>query len=52
MSIRGIVINERLQAVLMAIQFVILILASVVALVKVGFDKAGDQAIKPELSWL
>lgn len=51
-SIRGIVISERLQAVLMVIQFAVLILASVIALVKVGFDKAGDQAITPELSWL
>lgn len=39
--------RERLQAVLMVIQFAVLILASVIALVKVGFDKAGDQAITP-----
>ncbi|RPA12209.1 APC family permease [Gordonia sp. OPL2] len=51
-SIRGIVISERMQAVLMFVQFAVLILASVIALVKVGLDKAGPQAISPEISWL
>ncbi|MFT4085586.1 MAG: APC family permease [Gordonia sp. (in: high G+C Gram-positive bacteria)] len=51
-SIRGIVISERIQTALMVIQFAVLIVASVVALTKVGLDKAGDQAITPQLSWL
>ncbi|MGV9858120.1 APC family permease [Gordonia sp. NPDC003425] len=51
-SIRGIVISERMQSVLMFIQFGILILASVIALVKVVTDHAGPQAITPELGWL
>ncbi|PHV68814.1 APC family permease [Williamsia muralis] len=51
-SIRGIVISERMQNVLIAVQFGVLITASVIALVKVGLDKAGPQAINPELSWL
>ncbi|MDL9945917.1 APC family permease [Gordonia sp. ABSL11-1] len=51
-SIRGIVISERMQAVLMFVQFAVLILASVIALVKVGLDTAGPQAISPEISWL
>lgn len=51
-SIRGIVISERIQAVLMFIQFAVLITASVIALTKVGLGKAGEQAITPELSWL
>ncbi|MGV9824456.1 APC family permease [Gordonia sp. NPDC003429] len=51
-SIRGIVISERMQSVLMFIQFGILILASVIALVKVATDHAGPQAATPELGWL
>jgi amino acid transporter len=51
-SIRGILISERMQNVLIVIQFGVLIVASVIALVKVGFDKAGPQAINPSLSWL
>lgn len=51
-SIRGIVISERIQSVLMFIQFGILILASVIALVKVATDHAGPQAVSPEWSWL
>ncbi|MGV9710523.1 APC family permease [Gordonia sp. NPDC003424] len=51
-SIRGIVISERIQAVLMFIQFAILISASIIALTKVALDKAGPQAITPSLSWL
>ncbi|GAC51487.1 APC family permease [Gordonia amicalis] len=51
-SIRGIVISERMQAILMFIQFAVLIVASVIALVKVGTGRAGAQAIDPELSWL
>ena len=51
-SIRGILISERMQNVLIIIQFGVLISASVIALFKVGFDKAGPQAIDPSLSWL
>jgi len=51
-SIRGIVISERMQAVLMFIQFFVLILVSIIALVKVGLGSAGEQAISPELGWL
>ncbi|MBE7163012.1 MAG: APC family permease, partial [Williamsia herbipolensis] len=51
-SIRGIVISERMQNVLIAVQFGVLIVASVVALVKVATDTAGPQAISPSWSWL
>ncbi len=51
-SARGIVISERIQNVLMAIQFVVLITVSVIALVRVFAGTAGEQAIKPSLSWL
>lgn len=51
-SIRGIVISEPMQMILMFIQFAVLIVASVIALVKVGLDRAGPQAIDPEWSWL
>ncbi|MBJ7288968.1 APC family permease [Williamsia sp.] len=51
-SIRGILISERMQNVLIAVQFGVLIVASVIALVKVGFDKAGPQAITPSWDWL
>ncbi|ETA08785.1 MULTISPECIES: APC family permease [Gordonia] len=51
-SIRGIVISERMQAILMFVQFAVLIIASVIALVKVGTGRAGEQAVTPEWSWL
>ena len=51
-SIRGIVISERLLVALMFIQFGVLVLASVIALVKVGTGHAGAQAITPQWSWL
>ncbi|MGU3292165.1 APC family permease [Williamsia sp. M5A3_1d] len=51
-SIRGILISERMQNILIAVQFGVLIVASVIALVKVGFDKAGPQAISPSWDWL
>ncbi|ORM25936.1 APC family permease [Williamsia sp. 1135] len=51
-SIRGILISERMQNVLIVIQFGVLIVASVIALFKVGLDKAGPQAINPSLSWI
>jgi amino acid transporter len=50
-SYRGIVITERLQAVLVSIQFAILALFSVVALVKVFGDSAGPQAVAPSVEW-
>jgi amino acid transporter len=50
-SYRGIVITERLQAVLVSIQFAILVLFSVVALVKVFSDSAGPQAVDPSWEW-
>ncbi|MBE7159879.1 MAG: APC family permease [Williamsia herbipolensis] len=51
-SIRGIVISERMQNVLIAVQFGVLIVASVVALVKVATGTAGPQAISPSWGWL
>lgn len=51
-SARGIVLSERLQNVLIAIQFGVLIVVSVIALVKVFSGTAGEQAITPSLSWL
>jgi amino acid transporter len=51
-SARGIVLSERIQNVLMAIQFVVLIAVSIIALVRVFSGTAGDQAITPQLSWL
>lgn len=51
-SIRGIVISERLQSILMFVQFAVLIVASIIALTKVGLGNAGPQAISPQWSWL
>ena len=51
-SARGIVLSERIQNVLMAIQFGILIIVSIIALVRVFTGTAGDQAIMPSWSWL
>jgi amino acid transporter len=50
-SYRGIVITDRLQSVLVAVQFVILGLFSVIALGKVFTDNAGAQAVTPSLEW-
>jgi amino acid transporter len=50
-SYRGIVISERIQAVLVSFQFLVLILMSVIALVGVYGGTAGDQAVEPSLSW-
>ena len=50
-SYRGIVISERIQAVLVSFQFVVLIVMSVIALTRVYRGTAGDQAVQPELSW-
>jgi amino acid transporter len=50
-SYRGIVISERIQAVLVSFQFLVLIVMSVIALTRVYGGTAGDQAVQPELSW-
>jgi amino acid transporter len=50
-SYRGIVISERVQAVLVSFQFIVLVVMSVIALVRVYSGSAGPQAIHPELSW-
>jgi len=51
-SARGIVVSERVQNVLIAIQFGVLIVVSVIALVRVFAGTAGAQSITPQLSWL
>jgi amino acid transporter len=51
-SARGIVVSERVQNVLIAIQFGVLIIVSIIALVRVFAGNAGAQAITPQLSWL
>ena len=50
-AFRGIVISERIQAVLVSFQFLVLVVMSVIALVKVYSGTAGDQAVRPELVW-
>ncbi len=52
LSARGIAISEKVQNVLIAIQFGVLIVASVIALIRVFSGTAGAQAISPQLSWL
>ncbi|WP_199253792.1 APC family permease [Mycolicibacterium mengxianglii] len=52
LSARGIVVSERVQNVLIAIQFAVLIVVSVIALARVVAGGAGEQAISPRLSWL
>ncbi len=51
-SARGIVVSERIQNVLIAVQFGVLIVVSIIALVRVFAGSAGAQAIQPSLSWL
>ena len=51
-SYRGIVLSERIQVVLVSFQFVVLVVLSVLALVKVFNGTAGEQAVTPSLSWL
>ena len=51
-SARGIVVSERMQNVLIGIQFVVLIAVSIIALVRVYTGTAGVQAVTPSLSWL
>lgn len=52
LSARGIVVSERVQNVLIAIQFGVLIVVSIIALGRVFTGTAGEQAISPSLSWL
>ncbi|HET6733771.1 APC family permease [Mycobacterium sp.] len=52
LSARGIVVSERVQNVLIAIQFGVLIVVSIIALIRVFAGNAGAQAITPQLSWL
>lgn len=52
LSARGIVVSERVQNVLIAIQFGVLIIVSIWALIRVFSGTAGEQAISPSLSWL
>jgi amino acid transporter len=51
-SARGIVLSERVQNVLMAIQFGVLVVVSIIALVRVFAGNAGAQAVSPSLWWL
>ena len=52
LCVRGIDVTERTQAVLVAVQFAMLALVSVVALMKVFGHHAGPQAVVPQWSWL
>lgn len=52
LCIRGIDVTARTQAVLLAVQFLMLALVSVVALAKVFSHHAGPQAVSPQWSWL
>ena len=45
-------VSERVQNVLIAIQFGVLIIVSIIALIRVFTGTAGAQAITPQLSWL
>ncbi|MEU0495529.1 APC family permease [Mycobacterium sp. NPDC006124] len=51
-SARGVAVSERMQNVLIAVQFGVLIIVSIFALVRVFAGNAGAQAITPQLSWL
>jgi len=51
-SARGIVVSERIQYVLIAVQFGVLITVSIIALIRVFNGSAGEQAIMPQWSWL
>jgi amino acid transporter len=51
-SARGIVVSERIQYVMIAVQFGVLISVSVIALIRVFSGTAGEQAIMPQWSWL
>jgi len=52
LSARGIVVSERVQNVLIAVQFGVLVVVSIWALIRVFSGTAGPQAISPSLSWL
>jgi amino acid transporter len=49
-SYRGIVISERIQAVFVSFQFVVLIVMNIIALVQVYGGSVGAQAVHPEWS--
>ena len=51
-SARGVAVSEKMQNVLIAIQFGVLIIVSIWALIRVFAGTAGAQAITPQLSWL
>lgn len=51
-SARGIVLSERMQSVLITIQFGVLLVVSIIALVRVFAGNAGEQAVSPSLAWL
>ncbi len=51
-SARGIVVSERMQNILIAVQFGVLIVVSIIALVRVFAGTAGAQSVSPSLSWL
>ena len=51
-SARGVVVSERIQNVLIAVQFGVLIIVSIWALIRVFAGTAGAQAVTPQLSWL
>ena len=51
-SARGVVVSERMQNVLITIQFSVLIIVSIFALIRVFSGNAGAQAITPQWSWL
>jgi len=52
LSARGIVVSERVQNILITVQFGVLIVVSVIALVRVFAGNAGAQSITPQWSWL
>jgi amino acid transporter len=52
LCVRGIDITARTQAVLVVVQFAMLVLVSVVALTKVFNHHAGPQAVLPQWNWL
>ncbi|GAB3129105.1 APC family permease [Tsukamurella serpentis] len=51
-SYRGIVVSERMQTVLMGVQFTVLAVAAAAALWAVYTGAAGPQAIRPSWDWL
>ena len=51
-SARGVAVSEKMQNVLIGIQFGVLIIVSIWALIRVFAGTAGAQAITPQLSWL